>query len=181
MFVALTQFGESSSGIGALGVDGKAFIIQLVTFVLAFLVLKKWAFGPIIKMMNQRRETIEKGVSLGEAMQKEKAEFEARVARALADARKEADSIVGGAHSQAREAIRNAEDKARQKAEGIIADAQERIDQDTKRARAQLEKELVGLIAETTEAVVGEKMDASKDAALIDKALKDQSLKEQSV
>jgi len=175
MFIALTQFGDSSSGIGALGVDGKAFIIQLITFVLAFLVLKKWAFTPIIKMMDDRRETIEKGVSLGEAMQKEKADFESRVAKALADARKEADTIVGGAHSQAREAIREAEDKARQKAEGIIAEAQDRINQDTKRARAQLEKELIGLIAETTEAVVGEKMDAAKDTALIDKALKEQS------
>lgn len=175
MIAALTQFGESSSGIGALGVDGKAFIIQLVSFVLAFLVLKKWAFGPIIKMMNERRETIEKGVKLGEAMQKEKAEFEAKVAKALADARKEADGIVGGAHSQAREAIREAEEKAREKAEVIIAEAQERINQDTKRARARLEKELVGLIAETTEVVVGEKMDAAKDTALIDKALKEQN------
>lgn len=175
MFVSVTQFADSSSGIGALGVDGKAFVIQLITFVLALLVLKKWAFTPIIKMMNTRRETIEKGVSLGEEMQKEKAAFEAKVAQALGDARQEADSIVGGAHSRARDAIREAETSAREKAEGIIAEAQERINQDTKRARAQLEKELVGLIAETTEAVVGEKMDASKDAALIDKALKKQT------
>lgn len=175
MFVAVTQFADSSSGIGALGVDGKAFIIQLVSFVLAFLVLKKWAFAPIVKMMQQRRETIAKGVSLGEAMQKEKAEFEAKVAQALADARKRADAIVGGAHTQAREAIREAEDKAREKAEVIIAEAQERIDQDTKRARAKLEQELVGLIAETTEAVVGEKMDVGKDTAMIDKALKERT------
>lgn len=171
----LAQFGDSSSGIGALGVDGKAFVIQLISFVLAFWVLQRFAFKPIVKMMERRRETIEKGVSLGEEMQKEKAAFEEKVAKALADARKEADSIVGGAHSQAREAIRDAEDKARAKAETIVAEAQDRINQDTKRARQQLEKELAGLIAEATEAVVGEKVDATKDAALIDKALKEQA------
>lgn len=175
MFLPFTQFGESASGIGTLGVDVKALIIQLVSFVLAFLVLKKWAFEPIVKIMQQRRETIDQGVSLGEAMKKEKAELEAKVAGVLADARKEADAIMSGAHSQAREALREAEEKAREKTEAILAEAQERISQDTKRARAKLEKELVGLIAETTEAVVGEKMDASKDAALIDKALKERT------
>lgn len=174
MFAVLAQFGDSSSGIGALGVDSKALIIQLVSFVLAFWVLKRWAFGPIVQMMQRRRETIEKGVNLGEAMQKEKAEFEKKVAQALNDARKEADGIVAGAHSQARAAIHEAEEKARQKAEAIIADAQERINQDTARARVALEKELVNLIAEATEAVVEEKVDAAKDAQLIDKALKEQ-------
>lgn len=175
MISLLAQFGDSSSGIGALGVDGKAFVIQLISFVLAFWVLQHWAFKPIVKMMERRRETIEKGVKLGEEMQKEKAAFEEKVAKALGDARKEADTIVGGAHSQAREAIREAEDKARAKAETVVNEAQDRINQDTQRARQQLEKELVGLIAEATEAIIDEKVDATKDAALIDKALKDRA------
>lgn len=173
MHILLTQFGDSSSGIGALGLDGKALIIQLISFVLAFLVLKKWAFGPIVRMMDARRETIEKGVNLGEKMQKEQVEFEKKVASALADARKEADAILADAHSQARDAIHEAEEKAREKAENIVAEAQERIDQQTAQARQKLEKELVGLIADATEAVVGEKVDAQKDAALINKALKE--------
>jgi F-type H+-transporting ATPase subunit b len=175
MIDLLAQFGDSSSGIGALGVDGKAFVIQLISFVLAFWVLQHFAFKPIVKMMERRRETIEKGVSLGEEMQKEKAAFEEKVAKALADAREQADQIVGGAHSQAREAIREAEDKAREKAETIVNEAQDRINQDTARARQQLEKELVGLIAEATEAIIDEKVDATKDAALIDKALKERA------
>ncbi|HVS58564.1 MAG TPA: F0F1 ATP synthase subunit B [Candidatus Saccharimonadales bacterium] len=175
MHILLAQFGDSTSGLGALGLDLKALIIQLVSFVLAFWVLQHWAFKPIVKMMERRRETIEKGVNLGEAMQKEKAEFEKKVAKALADARQEADTVVSDAHSQAREAIHDAEEKARAKAEIIINEAQQRIEQDTKRARQQLEKELAQLITEATEAVVEEKLDASKDAALIDKALKERA------
>lgn len=172
----MTVFGDTSaSGIGALGVDGKALIIQLITFVLAFLVLRKWAFKPILKILNERREIIEQGVKLGDEMRKEKTDFEEKVAKALSDARKQADEVLAGANSQARDSIREAEDKARQKAEGIIADAQERINQDTARARQKLEKELVGLIAETAEAIIGEKVDAQKDAALIDKALKERT------
>jgi F-type H+-transporting ATPase subunit b len=171
--VQLTQFADSSSGIGSLGIDGKALVIQLVTFVLAFLVLKKWAFGPILKIMEQRRETIEQGVNLGEKMKKDEAALEAKVADELRKARKEADGIVASAQETSRDTIREAEDKAKDKAAGILKEADERIKTDMQRARKQLEGELVGLISDATEAIIGEKVDAKKDAQLIDRALKE--------
>lgn len=171
----LTGFAaESSSGIGALGVDAQAFLIQLVTFVLAFFVLKRYAFEPIVRVMQKRRETIEQGVKLGEEMQKEKVALEAKVAEELHKARQEADAIIASANDASREAIREAEDKARQKAAGILAEADSRIEQDAARVRKQLEKEAVQLISEATEAIIGEKVDAKKDAQLIERALKEQ-------
>jgi len=166
------NFADSSSGIGALGVSGQAFVIQLITFILAYLVLRRWAFGPIIKILRERRETIESGVKLGEQMQKAKAELEAQVDEVLHDSRQQADGIIAGAQDTARQTIREAEDKAREKAAGILKEAEERVVQDTARARQQLEKELVGLISEATEAIIEEKVDAKKDAQLIDRALK---------
>lgn len=172
MLHILTNFGDSSSGLGALGFDGQAFLIQLITFVLAFLVLKRYAFGPITKLLRERRETIESGVKLGEQMQKEKAELAEQVEQALHDARQQADGIIAGAQDSGRQAIREAEEKAKQKAEGIIAEAGQRIEQDTARARQQLEKEVVGLVSDATQTIIGEKIDAKKDAALIERALK---------
>jgi len=174
MFAALTQFGASASGIGALGVDGKALIIQLVSFVLAFLVLYKWAFGPIVRLMEQRRRTIESGVTLGEEMKKERAKLDIEVADTLAKARQEADGIIAQAEEAGRQNVREAEDKARAKAEVILQDAESRIATDTARARKKLESELVGLVSDATEAIIGEKVDAKKDAELIDRALKEQ-------
>lgn len=177
MYNILTNFAaesSSTSGIGALGIDGKALIIQLVTFLLAFLVLKKWAFGPIIKMMEQRHETIENGVNLGEQMKKDQAALEAKVADELAKARTEADGIIAAANETSRETVRESETKAQDKAAGILKAADERIKTDTARARKKLEGELVGLISDATEAIIGEKVDAKKDAVLIEKALKEQ-------
>lgn len=174
MIASFTQFAETSSGIGALGIDGKAFVIQLITFVLAFLVLKRYAFKPIGKVLTERRETIESGVKLGEEMQKERAKLDDKVEKILQDTRKEADGIIAGAQEDARQTVREAEDKAREKAAGILKEADSRIDQDTARARKQLEKELVGLVSDATEAIIGEKVDAKKDAQLIERALKEQ-------
>ena len=173
MIHALTQFGaaESSSGIGALGISGSSLVIQLITFVLAYLVLRKFAFGPILRVLNDRRTTIEKGVLLGEEMQKERVELSRKVEEELYKARAEADGILAEAQDVAKSTIRDAEDKARGKAAGIVKDAETNAEQAIVRARKALESELVGLISDATEAIIDEKVDAKKDAQLIDKAL----------
>ena len=171
----LVQFGDSSSGIGALGVNLSSFLIQLGTFIIAFLVLRKWAFKPILEVLNRRRETIEQGVALGERMQREQVELEQKVAKTLRDARIQADKIIAEAGDRGRQAIADAEAKAKDKAENIITSAEERIEQDIKLARTKLEKELSGLVADAAETIIGEKIDSKKDATLIDRALKGQA------
>ena len=176
MIETLTNFAAEpeASGIGALGIDAKALVIQLVTFLLAFLVLKKWAFGPILKIMDERRKTIEAGVELGEKMKKDQAAMETKVAETLADARSQADEIVAGAEETSRQTIREAEGKAAEKAATIVKEGEERAAAEMVRARKKLEGEVVALISDATEAIIGEKVDATKDAALIDRALKGQ-------
>lgn len=163
----------SASGLSALGVDARAFLIQLITFVLVFFVLKKYAFKPILKVLAERRETIEAGVALGEEMRREKAELEKKTDNILQDARKQADEIIATANDAGREAIKEAETKAGAKADAIVDEAHRRIDQDAARVRKQLESELVGLVADATEAIIEEKIDAKKDDALIKRALKE--------
>lgn len=169
----LISFAESTSGIGALGIDLKALVIQLVSFLLAFWVLQRYAFKPILKIMDERRKTIEAGVQLGEQMKKDKAELESKVEAALHKARQNADKIIAEAQENSRQTIREAEEKAREKANSIMQEAEDRIAADTKRARKALESELVNLISNATETIIGEKVDAKKDAQLIDRALKE--------
>jgi F-type H+-transporting ATPase subunit b len=175
MISTVTQFAttENASGLGALGFDPKAFLIQLITFILAYLVLRRFAFGPIIKVLNERRTTIENGVKLGEQLKKDQAELEAKVAETMQKTRQQADTIIAEAQDNGRQIVKEAEDKARDKAAGVVAEAESRIAQDTARARQSLQKELVGLVSDATEVIVEEKVDAKKDAALIDRALRE--------
>lgn len=173
MLQTLSTFGTTSaSGIGALGINWQAFIIQLITFLIVFLVLKRFAFKPITKVLASRRKLIDDGVNLGEAMKRKSAELEAEVSNQLQKARTDADKLLTLAQQEARQVIQSAEDDARAKAEAISAEAKQRIEQDISIARKKLEKELVGLVAEATEAIIDEKIDAKKDSALIDRALK---------
>lgn len=166
---------EAAEGGGILGFDPKAFVIQLITFIFVFALLKKFAFNRIIALLEKRRQTIEDGVKLGAEMEAERDKLKQEVAKELRDARHEADRIIANAHKETRDMMREAEKSAHRKTEAMMADAEVRIAEETEQARRKLEKDIVGLVSEATEAVVEEKVDAKRDAELIDKAVKGRS------
>jgi F-type H+-transporting ATPase subunit b len=177
MFVTLfaaeaAEHTEKASGLGALGVDGKVFLFQLATFVLVFILLKKFAFTPIGRMLEKRRQTIDDGVRLGQKLEHEREKLDQETARITREARHEADRIIANGHKEAREVLRDAEKAANRKAETMLADAEIRIHEETQNAKRKLEKDIVGLVSEATEAIVGEKVDPKKDAEIIEKVIR---------
>lgn len=171
---AVEEVHESASGIGALGISPSAFIIQLISFVFVFLLLKKFAFKPIVNLLEERHKTIDDGVRMGLRMEKEKAKLDEEVAKTIREARASADQIISAAHKDARQVVRDAEKSALLKVDRIIDDAEARIAEESAHARRTLEKELIGLVSEATEAIVGEKVDSKKDLELVKKAMKAQ-------
>lgn len=166
---------ETTSGIGALGISPSAFVIQLITFVLVFLLLKKFAFKPIVRLLEERRKVIDDGVKMGQKLEKERAKLDSEVIQVMRDARVEADKIIGNGQKEAREIIRDAEKVGARKVDIMLTDAEARIGEETEQAKRKLEKEIVGLVSEATEAIVEEKVDPKKDAKIIEKALKGRS------
>jgi F-type H+-transporting ATPase subunit b len=165
--------GEESSGggIAALGVDLKALILQMATFLIVFLILKKFAFDKIVKTLDERRDKINEGVSLGLEMEKARAKLDDELKARLQKARQEADGIIAGARQEAGEVLKAAEQSASRKTDAMIADAHARIEDDIKRARKGLEHDMLALVADATEAVTNEKLDDKKDNSLIQRTL----------
>jgi F-type H+-transporting ATPase subunit b len=167
-----TIIAAEATGGGILGFSVSTFVIQLITFVFFFLIAKRFAFKPIVNMLEKRRQTIEDGVLLGEKMEKRQAELEGESDKVIREARHDADRIIANAHKESREVIREAEKSAKAKSDAIIKEADAHIEEDADRARRSLEKDLVGLVSEATEAVVHEKVTAGKDAEIVKEALK---------
>ena len=172
-FVFASETAEAeSTGIQALGISPSAFLIQLITFLIVFMLLKRYAFTPIVKKLEERRKVIEDGVKLGQKLEKQQAKLDEEVAKVMREARHDADKIIATGHKEAREVIRDAEKTAQRKAETILADAEVRIGEESEQAKRRLERDLVGLVSEATETIVGEKVDPKRDAELIKKAMK---------
>src|SRR5688572_23203284 len=85
---------EEATGLAALGVSAEAFIVQLVTFVFVFLLLKKFAFKPIGNVLEKRRQTIDDGVRLGQKLERQREKMDQEAAKITREARHEADRII---------------------------------------------------------------------------------------
>lgn len=163
----------SEGGIGALGVNLKSLILQIATFILVFLLLKKFALDKIVKTLDERKQTIDQGVELGQKLAEEKQRLDTEVEKVLQKAREQADKIIEGGRTEVAALLKAAEESATKKANNIINEAQAHITEEIARARKQLERETVELVAEATEAVIDEKLDLKKDQSLIEKALQE--------
>jgi F-type H+-transporting ATPase subunit b len=155
----------------ALGIDVKLLIEQAVAFLILVGILAKFVYPALIKAVDGRREAIEAGLKEAKESQEAAEKAQEQVAELLEQARKDADEILARSHQEAASMVSDAEEKAKQRAEQIVADARGQLETDVRKAREVLKKDTVELVALATERVIGEKLDASKDAALVTKAL----------
>jgi F-type H+-transporting ATPase subunit b len=163
---------EASPGLlQALGIDWKLFVVQGIAFLILVGVLGKFVYPTLIKAIDSRREAIEAGMKEAKESQEALEKAEARVAEMLAEARKEADDILARTHTEAASVVAESEGKAKTRAEQIVAEARGQLELDVAKAREALKKDTIELVALATERIVEEKLDATKDAALVKKAL----------
>jgi len=163
--------GEEPEGIAALGIDPLAILAQAATFLLLFFLIKKYALSSIVDTLEKRRKTIDDGVRLGREMESEKERLQQTIADEIHKARLQSDEIIATTKEESAVMIRQAETTAQDKAEGIIRDAHAKIEEDISKARAGLEKDIRELVADATAVILEEKIDAKKDAGLIERAL----------
>lgn len=177
MINLLTQFAveeaAEKSGIAVLGINPLGLLLQLVTFLLLFAIIKRFALSGIIAMLEKRRKTINDGIRLGQKMEAEHTKMEELVASTLRKTRVEADKILDAANQQAGEILKTAELAAEQKSSQMLAESRAQLDQAINEAKKLLANETANLVADATEKVLAEKLDPSKDSALIQKALKE--------
>lgn len=164
-----------ATGFAALGIDGQAFVVQLITFLLVFVVLYKFVFHRIVNILEKRQKTIEEGVQLTGEMQAEKEKLDAEVDRVRKKTREEADELIAETKDKASLIIKQAEEKSQVKAEQIMQEANQKIAEESARAKRKLEKEMVELIVAATEEVTRQKLDADKDRQLVSKVLKERT------
>jgi F-type H+-transporting ATPase subunit b len=162
---------ESAGGIAALGIDPWAILAQAVTFLLLFFIIKKFALKPIVASLEERRKTIDQGVHLGYKMAEEQTKLEEKIESELHKTREKADQIVADAHKDAGDILRAAEDNASRKVDDMLVEAHARIEDDMKKAQEALRQDMLGLVADATEVIIGEKLDRKKDEELIHRAL----------
>lgn len=157
--------------VSSLGIDIKLFIAQLVNFSILLFVLYRFAYKPVLKMLEDRTEKIEKGLADAEASNKKLEEAAEKEKEVLVEARKHAKEIIEKAEVQARanrdEIIATAKDESHR----ILEQAQKITDEQKAQMVHEVKSEVAQLVSVALEKVVDEKMNGEKDIAIINKAI----------
>lgn len=174
---ALTILAESAtekgSGLSLLGIDPRAVVLQTGTFVILYLIVRKFSLEKIIKSLEDRRSKIEEGIKNAHRMEKLREQTKNEHEKILAESRKHADEIIAKASEEAGSIIARAQLDAEKRSKKLHEQSVAEIEQQIEHARKTLKNEMLELVAMATGVVLNEKITGKKDNELIAKALKE--------
>lgn len=147
--------------------DPGLFIWTIVTFLVLLWALRKFAWGPLLQVLDKRQETIRQ--SLDDAEQARIALAEAKQAseKVIADARAEAQSILARSRAAAEAFQEASRQKAKAEADALVAAAQRQIRQESARALQDIRRETVDLSLNIASKLIRKNLTPEDNDALI--------------
>lgn len=151
-----------------LSFDGGLFIWTLVTFGCLFLVLARFAFKPLARLLEQREESIRRSLEQAEKAQQDAERVLAANRKSIAEAREEARHVINEGHKIVGRMKHEAEDAARREADVIIRQAGEEIQRETRRSLDELKTTVANLSVRVATQVIRTELDEERHAQLAD-------------
>lgn len=148
-------------------------ITQVATFLVAMVILWKFSWGPLTKMMEDRSKGIKDDIERAEKGRNEIEALEADYHRRLAEieekARKEINDAIQKGH-QEKELILK---EAREESQHLLEKNQEMLAQERQQVIRELRGQVTDIVLKTVEQLVGENADAKAHGNLVDRFIKD--------
>lgn len=155
------------------GFNPTLFFSQVVSFIIVCVLLQKYAYKPIIDVLEERREKIAEGLANAEKIKQQLAEAETKHAEILSRANDEAQKMIEEARASAAAIAERRQQQAITEAEGIITKAREAIVLERDRAFSDLRREVTRLVVETTGKVTGKVLTAEDQRRLSEEAARE--------
>lgn len=135
----------------------------LLAFIIVLIILKKYAWVPILNSLNQREKTIADSLETAERVKAEMAQLKSENEELMAKAREERGIMLKEARETKDKIINEAKEQAKLEANKIITDAQQQINAQKMAALTDVKNQMGKLVVEVTEKILRKEL-ASKDA-----------------
>jgi len=153
------------------------FFWQLLIFIFLLLLLKKFAWKPILDSVNERESFIKNAMLEADKARNEIASIKESNQKVLKEARAEREALLKDARATGAEMIAQSKIDAQTEANKIIAQAQETIRNEKRAAVNELKNQVAQISLEIAEKVIDKELDnKNNQAELVNKFLKDVSL-----
>jgi F-type H+-transporting ATPase subunit b len=139
-----------------------------ITFLFLLVVLSRFAWGPIVKMLNDRERTIRDAI---ESAKKERAEAERMLAEqkdALARAQREAAELARRNQQEVEALRQELTNRARKEADELIATARQQVAEEVVKARAELKAQVADLAIDAAAKLVKANLDDKAQRKLVE-------------
>ena len=157
--------------------DPGLIIWTTIIFTLLLIVLKKFAWKPILNSVDERNKSIEDALKAADKAKQEMASLNADNEKILQEAKKERDLLLKEAREIKSSIINEAKEQANTEADKIITSAKEQISNEKMKALTELKNQVASLSIEMSEKVLkSELSDAAKQKEFVSKSLKQSEL-----
>jgi F-type H+-transporting ATPase subunit b len=146
------------------------FLSQVISFAIVAFLLRRFAYKPILAVLEERRRKIEEGQLNVEKIKKELAEAEKRYQEILAKANADAQKMIDEARQSSAHLAERKEQEAIMTAEQILAKAREASILEHERTMAELKREIGRLVVDTTAKVTGKVLTSEDQRRLQEEA-----------
>lgn len=170
MFLAAGALDQARETAETFGFDWKIFFSQVISFILVAMALRRFAYKPILGILEERRQRIAEGLLNAEKIKQQLAEAEQRHAEILAKANAQAQKMIDDARDSAANVAERKQQEAVVAAEQIIAKAREATAIEHEKTMADLKRELGRLVVDTTAKVTGKVLTAEDQKRLQEEA-----------
>ncbi len=155
----------------ALGINLPGLIAQLINVGLLLFLLSRFAFKPIMAMLDQRAERIRDSLEAAERARAEAAQSQANIQAQLDAARREGQVIIEHASRAAEQLRQETIEVARREAEQLLVRARQDFGLEREKAMLELRRQFADLTITAAERVIHQSLDATAHQRLIEEVL----------
>jgi F-type H+-transporting ATPase subunit b len=138
-------------------------IWTLLAFLIVFFILKKFAWKPILKSMNDREQGIADSLATAERIKTEMSQMKSEHEELLVKAREERGQMLRDAKETKDRIISEAKEQAKLETNKIIADAQSVIEQQKMAALTDLKNQVGTLVVEVSEKILRRELSSKEE------------------
>ena len=154
------------------GINWPHLLAQIASFGIVCIILSRFAYRPILKMLEVRRQQIAQGLANAEQIKAELARTEAQRQEVMAQANVQANRFIEEARAAAARLREQETQKAIVAAQEIMIKAREAAAQEHDRMLAQLKREVGRLVVQATTTVTGKILTAEDQRRLAEETAK---------
>lgn len=154
------------------GVNWWAFLSQLISFVIVILLLRQFAYGPILAILEERRKKIADGLESAAKSKVELANAQKTASEVISKANQDAQRIIEEGKAAAKIVQERETQRAMIEAEQIRAKAREDARIEGARVLGEAKREIARLVIDATSKVTGKVLNEEDQTRLRDEAVR---------